>query len=77
MCGCSRVELIEQHETSTMTGVSLLLRLSPLGGGDQWSSLCFRSKLVLLSSLYHFDSGALSILYLLSVGLSLSHDFDL
>lgn len=25
MCGCCRVELIEQHETSTMTGGSLLL----------------------------------------------------
>lgn len=52
-------------------------RLSPLGGGVQWFSLGFGSEVVLLLSLYYFNSEALGTLYLLSVVLSLSHDFDL
>lgn len=52
-------------------------RLSPLGGGDEWFSLGFGSELALLFSLYYFYSRSLSALYLISVVLSLSHDFDL
>lgn len=81
MCACGRfqVELIEKHETSTMTGGSLLLCRDRPGlprDGDELFSLARRAKVSLVISSVLFYSGHISCLYLLSVVLSMSHYFD-